>query len=95
MIWFSLQNSLALLSLVLLTFLFPFICADVSTTMILTPGPVIDFLITNQDVREARYIDWVKVKKKTPKSYTKGSDFSINFSLLNFNFMVTYRPRKC
>ncbi|ONI18322.1 hypothetical protein PRUPE_3G209300 [Prunus persica] len=36
---------------------------DVSTTMILTPGPVIDFLITNQDVREARYIDWVKAKK--------------------------------
>lgn len=35
--------------------------ADVSTTMILKPGPVIDFLIANQNVREPRYIDWAKV----------------------------------
>jgi eukaryotic translation initiation factor 2C len=37
-------------------------CKDVSTTMILTPGPVIDFLIVNQNVREPRYVDWVKVR---------------------------------
>ncbi|WCJ37485.1 Argonaute family protein [Euphorbia peplus] len=36
---------------------------DVSTTMILTPGPVIDFLKVNQNVRDSRYIDWVKAKK--------------------------------
>ncbi|PRQ52668.1 putative post-transcriptional gene silencing PAZ-Argonaute family [Rosa chinensis] len=36
---------------------------DVSTTMIVTPGPVIDFLLTNQGVREPRYIDWVKAKR--------------------------------
>ena len=46
----------------LLTFLPLFQSADVSTTMILTPGPLIDFLLANQNVREARYIDWVKVR---------------------------------
>jgi hypothetical protein len=35
--------------------------SDVSTTMIVKPGPVIDFLLTNQSVREPRYIDWAKV----------------------------------
>ncbi|KAG2712099.1 hypothetical protein I3843_04G101300 [Carya illinoinensis] len=34
---------------------------DVSTTMILKPGPVIDFLIANQNVRESRDIDWLKL----------------------------------
>ncbi|KAH9745002.1 protein argonaute 16 [Citrus sinensis] len=37
--------------------------SDVSTTMILKPGPVIDFLIANQNVREPRFIDWTKAKK--------------------------------
>lgn len=41
---------------------YSFISADVSTTMILTPGPVIEFLKANQGVRDARSIDWVKVK---------------------------------
>jgi len=29
--------------------------------MIIKPGPVIDFLLSNQQVRESRYIDWEKV----------------------------------
>lgn len=44
--------------LMLLTIL----CADVSATMILTPGPVIDFLVANQNAWEPRYIDWAKVQ---------------------------------
>ncbi|XP_071730034.1 protein argonaute 16-like [Rutidosis leptorrhynchoides] len=36
---------------------------DVATTIILTPGPVIDFLKSNQNARDARSIDWVKAKK--------------------------------
>ncbi|KAH7852269.1 hypothetical protein Vadar_022628 [Vaccinium darrowii] len=39
------------------------ICADVSTTMILTPGPVIDFLLANQNARDPRNIDWRKAKR--------------------------------
>lgn len=33
--------------------------------MILKPGPVIDFLIANQNVREPRFIDWTKVRKSS------------------------------
>ncbi|XP_059664101.1 protein argonaute 16-like [Cornus florida] len=36
---------------------------DVTTTMILSPGPVIDFLLANQNVREPRFIDWAKAKR--------------------------------
>ncbi|KAK1389077.1 Argonaute [Heracleum sosnowskyi] len=36
---------------------------DVSTTMILTPGPVIDFLRVNLGIQNARNIDWLKAKK--------------------------------
>ncbi|GFS38718.1 argonaute family protein [Actinidia rufa] len=37
---------------------------DVSTTMILTPGPVIDFILANQNAREPRNIDWGKGQDK-------------------------------
>lgn len=35
--------------------------ADVSTTIILEPGPVLEFLKANQSVETPRQIDWVKV----------------------------------
>lgn len=39
-----------------------FWCApDVTMTMFLTPGPVIDFLKANQNVQDPCCIDWVKV----------------------------------
>ena len=34
---------------------------DVTTTMIIKPGPVVDFLIANQNVRDPYGIDWPKV----------------------------------
>ncbi|KAL5988051.1 Protein argonaute 16 [Asimina triloba] len=34
---------------------------DVSTTMIMTPGPVIGFVCANQNVRDVREINWPKV----------------------------------
>ncbi|KAF6151925.1 hypothetical protein GIB67_010499 [Kingdonia uniflora] len=36
---------------------------DVSTTMIVQPGPVVDFLIANQGVRTPFEIDWAKAKR--------------------------------
>ncbi|OIW13413.1 hypothetical protein TanjilG_19765 [Lupinus angustifolius] len=36
---------------------------DVSTTMIIQPGPVVDFLIANQNVRDPFQIDWAKAKR--------------------------------
>lgn len=41
------------------------ISSDVSMTMILNPGPVIDFLRVNQGIQDSRYIDWHKVIHKT------------------------------
>ncbi|XP_038901423.1 protein argonaute 4-like [Benincasa hispida] len=36
---------------------------DVSTTMIIQPGPVVDFLIANQNVRDPFSLDWTKAKR--------------------------------
>ncbi|XP_061993550.1 protein argonaute 4A-like [Rosa rugosa] len=36
---------------------------DVSTTMILKPGPVVNFLIENQNVKTPYQIDWTKAKR--------------------------------
>ncbi|GFZ13050.1 argonaute family protein [Actinidia rufa] len=36
---------------------------DVSTTMIIQPGPVVDFLISNQNVKDPFSIDWAKAKR--------------------------------
>ncbi|KAI3519223.1 hypothetical protein L1887_08250 [Cichorium endivia] len=36
---------------------------DVSTTMIVKPGKVVDFLFENQNVRRIREIDWLKAKR--------------------------------
>jgi len=39
------------------------ICLDVSTTMIVRPGPVVDFLIENQNVMDPFRLDWNKVTR--------------------------------
>ncbi|KAH9616772.1 hypothetical protein KSS87_014538 [Heliosperma pusillum] len=36
---------------------------DVAITLTLTPVPVLEFLMSNQNVKEARYIDWEKAKR--------------------------------
>ncbi|KAL2557292.1 Protein argonaute 4 [Forsythia ovata] len=36
---------------------------DVSTTMIIRPGPVVDFLIQNQNAKDPFSLDWAKVRK--------------------------------
>ncbi|XP_022930861.1 protein argonaute 16-like [Cucurbita moschata] len=55
---------------------------DVSTTMILKPGSVIDFLIANQNVREPRYIDWVKAKRML-------KNLRVNARHRNMEFKIT------
>ncbi|KAK8452020.1 hypothetical protein SEVIR_5G041601v4 [Setaria viridis] len=39
-----------------------FDATDVSTTTIVRPGPAIDFLLANQDIKDIRRIDWGKAK---------------------------------
>ncbi|ESW18198.1 hypothetical protein PHAVU_006G021200 [Phaseolus vulgaris] len=55
---------------------------DVSTTMIITPGPVVDFLISNQNVRDPFQLDWVKAKRTLKnlriKTRPSNQEFKIN-----------------
>ncbi|KAL6841492.1 hypothetical protein ACP4OV_028635 [Aristida adscensionis] len=54
---------------------------DVSTTMIVKPGPVIDFLLSNQKVDHPERIDWQKAKRALKnlriKTTTANSEFKI------------------
>ncbi|KAG7012021.1 Protein argonaute 16, partial [Cucurbita argyrosperma subsp. argyrosperma] len=58
---------------------------DVSTTMILKPGPVIDFLIANQNVREPRYIDWVKAKRMLKNLRVKASHRNMESKIIGLS----------
>ncbi|KAG5037255.1 hypothetical protein JHK86_018095 [Glycine max] len=64
-----------------------FWCPDlnVSTTMIITPGPVVDFLISNQNVRDPFSLDWAKALKSSnygsePMLHNCGISISPNFT---------------
>ncbi|KAF7831507.1 protein argonaute 4-like [Senna tora] len=46
---------------------------DVSTTMIIQPGPVVDFLIANQNVRDPYSVDWAKAKRMLKNLRIKAS----------------------
>ncbi|GAB2215125.1 hypothetical protein Droror1_Dr00019501 [Drosera rotundifolia] len=54
---------------------------DVSTTMIIQPGPVVDFLISNQNARDPFTIDWAKAKRTLKnlriKTTTSNQEFKI------------------
>ncbi|KAK1389079.1 Exonuclease/helicase-like [Heracleum sosnowskyi] len=58
---------------------------DVSTTMILTPGPVIEFLKANQGAREARAIDWVKAKKMLKNMRVKATHSNREFKIIGLS----------
>ncbi|XP_045818651.1 protein argonaute 4-like [Trifolium pratense] len=54
---------------------------DVSTTMIIQPGPVVDFLISNQNVRDPFGLDWTKAKRTLKnlrvKTHPSNQEFKI------------------
>ncbi|EYU42875.1 hypothetical protein ABFS82_13G013200 [Erythranthe guttata] len=54
---------------------------DASTTLILTPGPVVDFLLVNQNVKETRYIDWAKAKKMLKNMRVKARHNNMEFKI--------------
>ncbi|XP_057510346.1 protein argonaute 16-like [Actinidia eriantha] len=58
---------------------------DVSTTMILTPGPVIDFLLANQNAREPRNIDWGKAKKMLKNMRVKARHSNKEFKIIGLS----------
>ncbi|RDY14406.1 Protein argonaute 4, partial [Mucuna pruriens] len=56
-------------------------CRDVSTTMIITPGPVVDFLISNQNVRDPFQLDWAKAKRTLKNLRIKTSPSNQEFKI--------------
>ncbi|KAF1864224.1 hypothetical protein Lal_00048789 [Lupinus albus] len=54
---------------------------DVSTTMIITPGPVVDFLIANQNVRDPFSLDWTKAKRTLKNLRIKTSPSNQEFKI--------------
>lgn len=53
--------------------------------MILKPGPVIDFLIANQNVREPRFIDWTKAKKMLRNLRVKPRHRNMEFKIIGLS----------
>ncbi|XP_078168085.1 protein argonaute 16-like [Carex rostrata] len=58
---------------------------DVATTMIMTPGPVIDFLKANQYVREASMIDWTKAKRMLKNMRIKTKHNKMEFKIFGIS----------
>ncbi|XP_062171432.1 protein argonaute 4-like [Alnus glutinosa] len=54
---------------------------DVSTTMIIQPGPVVDFLISNQNVRDPFQLDWSKAKRVLKNLRVKASPSNLEFKI--------------
>ncbi|KAH1106045.1 hypothetical protein J1N35_009813 [Gossypium stocksii] len=55
---------------------------DVSTTMIIRPGPVVDFLLANQNARDPYSLDWTKAKRSL-------KNLRIKVSLSNQEYKIT------
>ncbi|KAL1205751.1 Protein argonaute 6 [Cardamine amara subsp. amara] len=62
---------------------------DVSTTMILEPGPVIKFLLANQSVESPRQIDWIKAAKMLKHMRVKASHCNMEFKIIGLS------PKPC
>uniref|UniRef100_A0A1J3JUX0 Protein argonaute 6 n=5 Tax=Noccaea caerulescens TaxID=107243 RepID=A0A1J3JUX0_NOCCA len=58
---------------------------DVSTTMILKPGPVIEFLLANQNVALPRLIDWNKARKMLKNMRVKTSHSNMEFKIIGLS----------
>ncbi|MQM02796.1 hypothetical protein Taro_035569 [Colocasia esculenta] len=58
---------------------------DVSTTMIVKPGPVIDFLMANQNARRPSEIDWVKAKRMLKNLRIKTRPSNAEFKIVGLS----------
>ncbi|KAK8939676.1 Protein argonaute 16 [Platanthera guangdongensis] len=58
---------------------------DVSTTIVVKPGPVIDFLFANQNVRSAKEIDWDKAKRTLKNMRIKTLHTNMEFKIIGLS----------
>jgi len=54
---------------------------DVSTTMIIQPGPVVDFLIANQNVKDPYSVDWAKAKRTLKNLRVKNNETNTEYKI--------------
>ncbi|XP_010688916.2 protein argonaute 16 [Beta vulgaris subsp. vulgaris] len=64
---------------------------DVAMTLVLKPGPVLDFLLANQNVKEARYIDWVKAKRMLKNLRIKTSHTNRVYKIIGLSDRPCYQ----
>ncbi|KAK4492821.1 hypothetical protein RD792_000146 [Penstemon davidsonii] len=62
-----------------------FFLSDVTTTLILTPGPVVNFILANQNVKEYRQIDWVKAKRMLKNMRVKARHSTMEFKIIGLS----------
>ncbi|CAI9271842.1 unnamed protein product [Lactuca saligna] len=58
---------------------------DVSTTMIVKPGKVVDFLFENQNVRSLREIDWIKAKRMLKNLRIKTLPSNLEYKIIGLS----------
>ncbi|WOL14713.1 protein argonaute 4B-like [Canna indica] len=58
---------------------------DVSTTMIVRPGPVVDFLIANQSARDPFNLDWAKAKRALKNLRVKTTHTNQEFKIVGLS----------
>ncbi|XP_030458575.1 protein argonaute 4-like [Syzygium oleosum] len=54
---------------------------DVSTTMIIQPGPVVEFLLANQNVNDPYSVDWAKAKRTLKNLRIKASPTNMEYKI--------------
>lgn len=58
---------------------------DVSTTMILKPGPVIDFLLENQNVGDPSQVDWARARKMLKNLRIRTTHSGMEFKIIGLS----------
>ncbi|XVF46380.1 hypothetical protein PTKIN_Ptkin03bG0022300 [Pterospermum kingtungense] len=58
---------------------------DVSTTMIVRPGPVVDFLLQNQNAKDPDSLDWTKAKRALKNLRIKVSPTNQEYKITGFS----------
>lgn len=62
-----------------------FLNLDVSNTIVVKPGPVIDFLIANQNVQSAKEVDWDKAKRTLKNLRIKTVHTNMEFKIIGLS----------
>ncbi|KAK1664254.1 hypothetical protein QYE76_052413 [Lolium multiflorum] len=66
---------------------------DLSTTMVVRPGPVIDFLLFNQNIRDRKRIDWGKAKRALNNLRIKTTHRKAEFKIVGLSEKTCYEQK--